>query len=257
MPTCFVIQPFSPKFDKRYADVYKPALEQAGLEPYRVDRDPSTERIIDTIEEQINKATICLADITTDNPNVWYELGYAFAADRSVVMVCSNEREDRLPFDVQHRTVIQYASDSRSDFDRLRDEITIRAKALVQKNAVRQVIETEQVAPTSGLRQAEISVLAIAAAETAIPETSVSAASLRNDATNAGLTDIGVAVAIRGLRRKGFVVFGTEEHFTGEPYDTVALTDKAWTWIDDNESLFSLFKKKDDLPDTEDDIPWD
>ena len=31
MPTCFVIQPFSTKFDKRFRDVYKPALEKAGL----------------------------------------------------------------------------------------------------------------------------------------------------------------------------------------------------------------------------------
>ena len=63
MPTCFVIQPFSPKFDKRYDDVYKPALEEAGLEPYRVDQDPGAERLIDAIEEQIRNATICLADI--------------------------------------------------------------------------------------------------------------------------------------------------------------------------------------------------
>ena len=28
-------------FDKRYDEVYKPAIEEAGFEPYRVDRDPS------------------------------------------------------------------------------------------------------------------------------------------------------------------------------------------------------------------------
>ena len=94
MPTCFVIQPFSSKFDKRFRDVYKPALEKAGLDPYRVDQDPSTEGVMDSIEQEIRAATICLADITTDNPNVWYELGYAFAAGRSVVMVCSGERKD-------------------------------------------------------------------------------------------------------------------------------------------------------------------
>ena len=32
MPTCFVIQPFdSGKFDKRFEDVYKPAIEAADL----------------------------------------------------------------------------------------------------------------------------------------------------------------------------------------------------------------------------------
>lgn len=41
MGTCFVIQPFDGgKFDKRFEDVFAPAIRQAGLEPYRVDRDP-------------------------------------------------------------------------------------------------------------------------------------------------------------------------------------------------------------------------
>ena len=258
MPTCFVIQPFNPTFDKRYNDTYKPALEEAGLEPYRVDQDLSTEGIIVSIEDEIRKATICLADITSNNPNVWYELGYAFAVGRSVIMVCSNERKG-YPFDIQHRAIIQYASESASDFERLRDDITKRAKALVKKNAARQVIETEQVAPTGGLRQAEIKVLAIAAAETTLPGDSIGAWSLRHDAMATDLTGIGFSVAIRGLERKGFVQF---EHFlndNGETYHTVAVTDTAWAWIDSNDSLFSLFKGRkteDDVELTEDDIPF-
>ena len=44
MAMCFVIQPFdSGKFDKRFDGVYKPAIEAAGLEAYRVDRDPKVE----------------------------------------------------------------------------------------------------------------------------------------------------------------------------------------------------------------------
>ena len=56
MPTCFVIQPFSSKFDKRFQDVYKPALEKAGLDPYRVDQDPGTEGVMDSIEQKIRDA---------------------------------------------------------------------------------------------------------------------------------------------------------------------------------------------------------
>ena len=44
--------------------------------------------------------------LRTDNPNVWYELGYAFATDRPVIMVCDDDRDGRLPFDIQHRAVI-------------------------------------------------------------------------------------------------------------------------------------------------------
>ena len=84
MPTCFVIQPFDDggKFDKRFQDNLQPALKDAGLDAYRVDLDPSVDVPIDAIESRIRDAAICLADITTDNPNVWYELGYAFAVGR-------------------------------------------------------------------------------------------------------------------------------------------------------------------------------
>ena len=256
MPTCFAIQPFNSKFDKRYRDVYKPALEKAGLDPYRVDQDPSTEAVMDSIEQQIRAATICLADITTDNPNVWYELGYAFAAGRSVVMVCSSEREGKLPFDIQHQTVITYKPESESDFVRLGEEISTRAKTLVKKNAAREFVEAQQVAPTGGLSQAEISVLAIAAAETAVPGRPVNAWSLRRDAERAGLTGIGFGVALRGLQRKRFVDFVKYEDEEGE-YDAVDVTDDAWTWIDSNDSRFSLFREKKSVPElTEDDIPF-
>lgn len=108
MPICFVIQPFDGgKFDKRFDDVYKPAIEAAGLDAYRVDRDPSVDIPIDAIEEGIKNESICLADITSDNPNVWYELGFAYATGRPVIMVCSDERSDRrYPFDIQHRSII-------------------------------------------------------------------------------------------------------------------------------------------------------
>jgi hypothetical protein len=44
MPTCFVVQPFDRgKFDKRFEDTFRPAIESAGLEAYRVDRDPYVE----------------------------------------------------------------------------------------------------------------------------------------------------------------------------------------------------------------------
>jgi hypothetical protein len=49
---CFVIQPFdSGKFDKRFEDVYRPAIEAAGLDAYRVDLDPGVDVPIDAIKE--------------------------------------------------------------------------------------------------------------------------------------------------------------------------------------------------------------
>jgi hypothetical protein len=136
MAICFVIQPFESKYDKRFDDIYKPAIEAADLDAYRVDRDRSVEVPIDTIEAGIRDAAVCLADITTDNPNVWYELGFAFAANRPVIMVCANERSGKYPFDIQHRTVIDYLVDSPRDFDKLKQSITDTIKARRQEGNV-------------------------------------------------------------------------------------------------------------------------
>ena len=257
MPTCFVIQPFdSDKFDKRFDDIYKPALEQAGLEPYRVDRDPRVEVPIDAIAEHIRKATICLADITTNNANVWYELGFALATGRSVIMVCSDERGDKLPFDIQHRTVIMYNRDSSRDFESLRRDITKRAKAVVDQNAAKQVIEAEQVAPQEGLSQIEMLVLAVAAAATDIPGSWESMYSLKREAERSGLTGVGFGVALRRLQQKGLLEFGEHENMDGERYQTVVLTDNGWSWIDGHESLFSFRREDSGRELSEDDIPF-
>lgn len=77
---CFVIQPFDDgKFDKRFKDVFSPAILDAQLEPYRVDQDPRVSIPMEDIKKGIEESKLCLADITIDNPNVWFELGYAIA----------------------------------------------------------------------------------------------------------------------------------------------------------------------------------
>jgi nucleoside 2-deoxyribosyltransferase len=164
MPACFVIQPFdSDKYDKRFDDVFAPAIQDAGVDPYRVDRDHTVDVPIEAIEAGIRSAAVVFADITADNPNVWYELGVAFAMGKPVVMVCSKERT-KYPFDIQHRSVISYRSDAPSDFASLRVTITERVKAMLAKGeTIRQVADTEQVAPVAGLSQPELFVLSILA----------------------------------------------------------------------------------------------
>jgi len=134
MSTCFVMQPFDGDvYDKRYETVFAPAIKAANLEPYRVDHDPSVSVPIASIEKGIRSAQLCFAEITMDNPNVWFELGFAIAAEKDVVMVCSEERKTNFPFDVQHRTIITYRTGAPQDFDELRGKITTRIKALLAK----------------------------------------------------------------------------------------------------------------------------
>jgi hypothetical protein len=132
-PICFVIQPFdNGMFHKRYDDIFAPAIRAAGIEPYRVDRDHSTVIPIDDIEAGIRRSLLCFADISLDNPNVWYELGFALAAGKHIEMVCSHTRE-KFPFDVQHRFITRYKTEAPSDFTDLEAKITNRLKVAIQR----------------------------------------------------------------------------------------------------------------------------
>jgi len=129
MDKCFIIQPFNTRFNQRYEEVFKPAIIEAGLEPYRIDQDLSTRVPIESIEKGIKESLLCFAEISTDNPNVWYELGFAFACKKDVVMVCSDERQDNFPFDIRHKQIIKYGTNSVSDFEKLKETIVKKINA--------------------------------------------------------------------------------------------------------------------------------
>lgn len=258
MATCFVIQPFdSGKFDKRFTGVYKPAIEAAGLEAYRVDQDPSVSVPIESIERGIRQAAICLADITTDNPNVWYELGYAYAAGRPVVMVCADERVGRkYPFDIQHRSIIPYAADAPSDFEKLKEALTAKIKAILEQDAVLdRFAESNLTTPVHGLSQPEIVVLAVVAGEAWLPGNAVEVSTAKRAAERAGVTSMGFNLAIRRLLSKRFLrTADIWDERNSEQYPGLAVNDEGWEWIDANDTNFVLHrpaKKKDD-----DDIPF-
>lgn len=243
MPTCFIIQPFDGgAFDKRYKEVIEPAIREAGLEPYRVDQDPSTVVPIEDIERGIREAALCLAEISLDNPNVWFELGYAIACGKSVILVCSTGRE-RFPFDIQHRLVIRWANQSLSDFDDLKKKIIQRAKALVMKDSSLQSLSvTTELAPVEGLNQQEMAVLVSLAGNLDTPHDHVSTHLLRRDIEGSGFTKMAAIIGIKSLTGKGFIDYNVYQTDNDEDYQAYSLTDKGWAWIMANQDRFKMVK---------------
>jgi len=71
MASCFVIQPFDGGvYDRRFDETYAPAIQEVGLTPYRVDRDPGAVIPISQIEDSIRNAAVCLAEISEDNETI-------------------------------------------------------------------------------------------------------------------------------------------------------------------------------------------
>jgi hypothetical protein len=105
--SCFVVMPFAGSIGGYYQHIYEPAIKKAGLRAVRADADIfGTGKIIDQIWSGINASKVLVAELTTRNPNVFYELGLAHALNKPVVLVSSNEND--VPFDLQHIRVIYY-----------------------------------------------------------------------------------------------------------------------------------------------------
>lgn len=254
MATCFVMQPFDGgTFDKRYNDVFAPAIRDAGLDPYRVDQDPKVSIPIQEIEIGIRESQICLAEITIDNPNVWFELGYAIACGKEVILICSDERTTRFPFDIQHRTIIKYTTKSISDFQKLRGQVTARLKACLQKaETLTTVSEISKLTKFEGLDQHEVVALAALAQNLDHPTDHASTFQIKRDMEAGGFTKVATTLALVSLVQKGLLESDSFEDPAGDYYNGYKLTDRGWTWIFENKGKFVLQKppkiEPDDIP---------
>ncbi len=107
-PHAFVAMPFGVKpshdgtlvdFDRVYAELIKPALEDAGCEVFRADQEQRAGDIRTDMFQELLVADLVVADLTLDNPNVWYELGVRHALRARGVVLIQGPRPTQ-PFDI-------------------------------------------------------------------------------------------------------------------------------------------------------------
>ncbi len=108
-PLCFVLMPFGSKpggqgqmidFDAVYRDYLEPAIEAADLEPIRADEEVVGGLIHKPMFERLLLCDYAVADLTTANANVFYELGVRHAVRPYATVLVFAEGFGRLPFDV-------------------------------------------------------------------------------------------------------------------------------------------------------------
>ncbi len=79
-------------FNRVFAEYIRPSLEAAGLEVFRADQEQQAGDIRTDMFQELLVADLVLADLTINNPNVWYELGVRHALRaRGVVLVCGGQ----------------------------------------------------------------------------------------------------------------------------------------------------------------------
>src|SRR5262245_48752282 len=108
-PLCFILMPFGSKldpstghpiqFDAVYREVIAPAVTDSGMEVIRADEEWVGGVIHKAMYERLILCDYAVADLTTANANVFYELGLRHAVRPwSTVSVFADGT--RLPFDV-------------------------------------------------------------------------------------------------------------------------------------------------------------
>jgi tetratricopeptide (TPR) repeat protein len=116
-PLCFVLMPFGSKpggggaiidFDAVYVDLIKPAIESAGLLPLRADEEQSGGIIHKPMFERLILCEFAVADLTTANANVFYELGVRHAVKPATTVLLFAADGMRLPFDVSPLRALPY-----------------------------------------------------------------------------------------------------------------------------------------------------
>ena len=108
-PLCFVLMPFGTKtdpssgvtidFDDVYQQIIRSAIEAADLKPIRADEEQVGGIIHKPMYERLILCEYAVADLTTANANVYYELGIRHAVRPwSTVLIFADGV--RLPFDL-------------------------------------------------------------------------------------------------------------------------------------------------------------
>lgn len=122
----FVIMPFGRKglpdgtvidCDAIYTELLAPAIKAANLAPHRADADRRAGSIHADMFQDLLLAEFVVADLTMDNPNVWYEIGVRHALRSGGTVLTYSMRKD-LPFDLRGQRMHRYAlRDGRPDPD--------------------------------------------------------------------------------------------------------------------------------------------
>lgn len=124
----FVVQPFDQKFDVVYQAIEKASQDasESQNKKLKIFRAASIYgiSIIESLYQDLESSDLVVSDITETNPNVMYELGYAHALKKPVIIL--SEVAKQVPFDTKATNILFY------DRQKKRIEFTHRLHELIE-----------------------------------------------------------------------------------------------------------------------------
>lgn len=139
---CFVISPIGDDGSpvRKHADmtlnaIIKPALAEydAAFHVTRGDKSPQIGMITNHVIVDIEESDLIVADLSFLNPNVFYELGFAHAAEKPVIHMVL--RDTKLPFDNAGYRTIEFDPTDWNSHVAAQKQIVEQARSALAKGA--------------------------------------------------------------------------------------------------------------------------
>ena len=131
---CFVMMPINRELESVYWNLIRPTAESLGLVPLRADQIVASGVIMEQIRAAIRESRVCIADVSSANSNVLYELGLAEALGKPVVLIA--QTGSRPPFDIANTRYIAYDADAPEN---ARDMVAAALIEQLERNKVDEV----------------------------------------------------------------------------------------------------------------------
>jgi TIR domain len=93
---------------RRIHDTVNRALQELGIRTYDLRDFPAGASLTNAITAAIREADFVVADVTRQNPNVLYEIGYANALEKPTILLVDGSTEEELPSDLAGLSYLTY-----------------------------------------------------------------------------------------------------------------------------------------------------
>ncbi|MBI2165693.1 MAG: hypothetical protein HYU29_04750 [Chloroflexi bacterium] len=97
----FVAMWFDPNLESAWKEGIKPALEEVGYSPIRIDEKQFNDKIDDQIVAEIRRSALLIADVTGHRAGVYFEAGFALGLGIQVVWTCREDAIKEAHFDTR------------------------------------------------------------------------------------------------------------------------------------------------------------
>ena len=105
-----------------------PALHKLKLQPVRIDANPRLEPVVTGIQALIEVADLVVADLTFSKPNCYYEVGWAHALEKRLLLTVRADQLDAVQFDLKAYNILCWRPEH---LDAFCDDLYAKAQALL------------------------------------------------------------------------------------------------------------------------------